>query len=271
MTFCLSIRVRDGLVGLADTRIITGNEVISARKVSTFHGERRSLFVMTSGLRSVRDKVLTYFEEAWARPDKDLDRLFKAVNLFAAQVRRVSGEDREALQQSGLHFNLHAIVGGQMENDAEHRLYLVYPQGNWVEIGEGTAYSIIGASGYGKPVLDRTLKTSDSMRFALKVGFLAFDSTRISAADVDFPLDVVLYSKSSFRMIETRFEKSDLLEISTWWQDRLRQSVNDLPRQWMERAFAKFGPDGEVIGQPTTIRPLAAQAAAAQEQQQQQQ
>jgi hypothetical protein len=31
------------------------------------------------------------------------------------------------------------------------------------------------------------------MRFALKVSCLAFDSTRISAADVDFPIDVVLY------------------------------------------------------------------------------
>ena len=36
MTFCLGIRVRDGLVGLADTRITSGNEVIVARKVATF-------------------------------------------------------------------------------------------------------------------------------------------------------------------------------------------------------------------------------------------
>lgn len=268
MTFCLGVRVRDGLVALADTRITTGNEVISARKVATFHQEKRSLFIMTSGLRSVRDKALTYFEEAWSRADPGVDRLFKAVNLFTAQVRRVSTEDRMALEQSGLQFNLHALVGGQMENDAEHKLYLVYPQGNWVEIGDGTAYSIIGTSGYGKPVLDRTLKNTDSMRFALKVGFLAFDSTRISAADVDYPIDVVLCAKDSFRMIEHRFEKADLMEISSWWQDRLRQSVNDLPRQWMERAFSKFGPAGDLIGQATALRP-APQAVAAQEQQQQ--
>lgn len=262
MTFCLGIRVRDGLVALADTRITTGSEVITARKVSTFHAPGRNVFVMTSGLRSVRDKALTYFDEAWSRGDPGVDRLFKAVNLFAAQVRRVSDEDRVALERSGLQFNLHALVGGQMEKDAEHRLYLVYPQGNWVEVGEGTAYSIIGASGYGKPVLDRTLKPSDSMRFALKVGFLAFDSTRISAADVDFPIDVVLYSKGGAQMVEQRFEKSDMQEISTWWQERLRQSVNELPRAWMERVFSKFGPEGDAIGQPTQIR----QAAAAQQQ-----
>jgi putative proteasome-type protease len=271
LTFCLGIRVKDGLVALADTRVTTGNEVIVARKVTTYHQDRRAVFIMTSGLRSVRDKAITYFDEAWSRPDPSLDRLFKVVNLFAAQVRKVADEDRLALERSGFQFNLYALIGGQMENDPEHKLYLVYPQGNWVEVGEGTAYSIIGAQGYGKPVLDRTLKPQDSMRFALKVGFLAFDSTRISAADVDFPIDVVLCTKGMFRLIEHRFEKSDLLDISNWWQDRLRLSVNELPRQWMERVFSKLGPEGELIVMETALRPVsplptAAQAAAAQQQ-----
>src|SRR5579862_4219665 len=274
MTFCLGIRVRDGLVGLADTRITSGNEVIVARKVSTFTHDKRAVFIMTSGLRSVRDKVVTYFDDVWSKPDPSHDRLFKIVNLFATQLRKVAEEDRPALERSGLQFNIHALIGGQMENDPEHKLYLVYPQGNWVEVGDGTAYSIIGASGYGKPVLDRTLKPQDSMRFALKVGFLAFDSTRISAADVDFPIDVVLCSKGSYRMIEHRFEKGDLQEISTWWQERLRHSVNELPRHWMERVFSKLGPEGELIGMDTAMRPGAParpQAAAEQQQNQQQQ
>jgi putative proteasome-type protease len=276
LTFCLGIRVRDGLVGLADTRVTSGNEVIVARKLASFHHEKRSVFIMTSGLRSVRDKALTYFDEAWSQGDPALDRLFKVVNLFAAQLRKVATEDRESVERSGLQFNMHALIGGQCEHDSEHRLYLLYPQGNWVEVGEGTAYSIIGASGYGKPVLDRTLKPHDPMRFALKVGFLAFDSTRISAADVDFPIDVLLYSKGSFRMIEHRFEKTDLMEISNWWQERLRHSVNELPRQWMERVFAKLGPEAEVLGMDTARRPASSplQAAAGQgeeEQQQQQQ
>jgi predicted proteasome-type protease len=195
------------------------------------------------------------------------------VKYVAAQIRKVADEDRGALERSGLLFNIHALIGGQMENDPEHKLYMVYPQGNWVEIGEGTAYSIIGASGYGKPVLDRTLKPSDPMRFALKVGFLAFDSTRISAADVDFPIDVVLCSKGSYKIIEHRFDKNDMLEISNWWQDRLRHSVNELPRQWMERVFSKLGPEGEIIGMDTVMRPAPPgkiQAAAEQQNQQQQ-
>jgi putative proteasome-type protease len=231
--------------------------------------------MMTSGLRSVRDKVVTYFDEAWSKADPGIDRLFKAVNLFSEQIKRVAEEDRMSLERSGLQFNINALIGGQCENDPEHKLYLVYPQGNWVEVGEGTAYSIIGASGYGKPVLDRTLKPSDPMRFALKVGFLAFDSTRISAADVDFPIDVTLYSKGSFKMIQHRFEKDDMREISQWWQERLRHSVNELPRHWMEQVFSKLGPEAEVIGMDTVRRIVppppdnsGTQAAAQQQQQQ---
>ena len=205
---------------------------------------------MTSGLRSVRDKALTYFDEIITGPEPPFDRLFKAVNCFAEQVRRVAREDKEPLAESGLDFNMHALIGGQLSSDPDHKLYMVYPQGNWVEIGAGTPYHILGASGYGKPVLDRTLKFQDPMAFALKVGCLAFDSTRISAADVDFPLDVVLYRKGTFEIVEHRLEKGDLLQLSEWWQERLRQSVNELPSGWSEPVLAKLQPPEEQPRRP---------------------
>lgn len=242
MTFCLGINVREGLIGIADTRVLSGSECISARKVSVYQQDHHAMFLMTSGLRSLRDKVLTYFDEVMAETEQPVDRLFKAVNAFTAQIRRVTHEDKEALEESGLSFNMYTLVGGQFANDKTHKLYLVYPQGNWVEIGQGTPYSIIGASGYGKPILDRTLKYHDAMRFAFKVGCLAFDSTRISAADVDFPIDVVLYAHDTYQIIEHRYEKDDLLDISNWWQERLRQSVNELPSEWIERVFSKLAP-----------------------------
>ena len=244
MTFCLGMRVGDGLVGIADTRVTSGSEVITARKVTTYQREDAAAFVMTSGLRSARDKALTYFDELAADEGRPLeDRLFKLANLLASQIRRVAEEDGAALKQDGLTFNIHALVGGQMAKDADPLLYLVYPQGSWVEVGAGTPYSIIGASGYGKPVLDRTLKFEDPMRYALKVGCLAFDSTRISAADVGPPIDVILYKRDTRRIVAHRFEAEDLLEISTWWQDRLRQSVRELPAGWLGPLLDDLPPD----------------------------
>jgi len=254
MTFCLAVKVQDGLVGIADTRITSGSECITARKVSVHTHGQHSLFLMTSGLRSVRDKVVTYFEEVLESGEGDFDRLYKAVNALSAQIRRAAAEDKEALEASNLHFNLHALVGGQMEHDKEPKLYLIYPQANWVEISQGTPYSIIGETGYGKPILDRTLKYSDSMQFALKVGCLAFDSTRISAANVDFPIDVVIYKRDSFEIVEHRYEKQDLIDISNWWQERLRESVRLLPSKWITSLFAEA-----TDGDPSHTIPLTPQ------------
>ena len=229
--------VEDGLVGIADTRVTSGSECITAKKVTLHQIGDHSFFLMTSGLRSVRDKVLTYFEEVLENEGQQFNRLYNAVNAFSQQVRRVAEEDSKALTSSKLRFDMYALVGGQLSADRQHKLYLIYPEGNWVDIGPGTPYCIIGESGYGKPILDRTLQYTDPMRYALKVGCLAFDSTRISAANVDFPIDVVAYDSSRRTFQQHRYSKDDLRPSSDWWQERLRESVRDLPSEWIEGVF----------------------------------
>jgi putative proteasome-type protease len=135
------------------------------------------------------------------------------------------------------------LVGGQLENDQEHKLYLIYPQGNWVEVSEGTPYCIIGETSYGKPLLDRVLRYHSDMDLALKVGFLAFDATRTSSASVEYPLDVVLYRHDTFDIIEHRFQKEDLVEISSWWQSRIYESVEKLPSKWIDRLLDSLPQD----------------------------
>jgi putative proteasome-type protease len=246
MTFCLGITVEEGLVAIADARVVAGNEYLVAKKTAAYQGPGFAFFVMNSGLRSLRDKVLLYFEDAFARESHARDRLYRVVNLYAQMVRRVSQEDGEALKRAELSFNAYALIGGQMSGDSAHRLFLVYPEGNWIEVGPDTPYQIIGATGFGKPILERSLNRSDSMLYAFKVGLLAFDATRLCAADVDFPMDVTLCARGSFTLIEQRYERDDLREISNWWQERMRRSVHDLPNAWVEAAFSRLT-RGEVV------------------------
>jgi putative proteasome-type protease len=246
MTFCLGITVEKGLVAIADTRVVAGNECLVARKTASYQGPGFAFFVMHSGLRSLRDKILLFFEEAFARETLTRDRLFKVVNLYAQQVRRVADEDGPALARAELRFNAFSLIGGQMGSDSTHRLYLVYPEGNWVEIGPDTPYQIIGASGFGKPILERSLTWKDSMQYAFKVGLLAFDATRLCVADVDFPMDVILYRRGAFALVEQRYEAKDVREISNWWQERMRRSVADLPSEWIEAAFSRLTGDEPV-------------------------
>jgi putative proteasome-type protease len=56
-------------------------------------------------------------------------------------------------------------------------------------------------------------------------------------------MDVLLYSRGSFELIEQRYERDDLREISNWWQERMRRSVQDLPSEWIEAAFSRLTRD----------------------------
>ena len=124
---------------IADNRVTSGKEVTSAKKVSSFQGEHGCFFIMASGLRSVRDKVMTYFNESEQSGENGAEKLFQVVNCLTQQIRRVAEEDKKSLLESGLPFDIHCLVGGQMKADKVHGLYLVYPEGNWVEVGKGAS------------------------------------------------------------------------------------------------------------------------------------
>jgi putative proteasome-type protease len=234
MSYCLGIKTKDGLVGLADTRITAGSTTTNAKKLFVSEAHGYSLFLMTSGLRSVRDKALIYYEEVISHQFVDFDFLYQAVNAFGQQIRRVAKEDKEILVESGLAFNIHTIVGGQFKGDKEHKLFLIYPEGNWIEITDSYPFVIIGNADYGKPIINRTLSYESSMEFALKVGFLSFDSTRVSANDVGFPIDVVLYEKNKFKIKEKRYFIEDTEETSKSWGEKLVQSVHETPASWAD-------------------------------------
>ncbi len=235
MTYCLGIRLKEGLVALSDTRITSGNQTITARKYKIFSKGNYHFFLMTSGLRSVRDKTLIYFSEAMEEKLQGMKHMYEVVNAFGDQIKRVAEEDKKILEASGIDFSINTIIGGQLEGDTSQQLYMVYPQGNWIKIGKGYPFTIIGESGYGTPVLRRTINFEESsIRFALKTGFLSFDSTRVSANDVGYPIDVIVYPFGSPQLIVKRFEENDLSAISHLWGDKLIQAVKEIPDNWMD-------------------------------------
>ena len=234
MTYCIGVKLESGLLALSDTRITSGNETTTASKYTVFDTGKHHFFLMTSGLRSVRDKTLTYFHEVFKIKKGKYKKLYEAVNDLGEQIKRVAAEDKQMLFSSGLDFSINAIVGGKLSGDDTHKLYLLYPQGNWIEIGKNHPFTIIGNSGYGTPVLRRTLTYETSMRYALKAVFLSFDSTRVSANDVGYPIDVIIYSPEENELKIKRFEEGQLRSISSFWGNRLTEAVHDVPEEWMD-------------------------------------
>ncbi|MEQ9301663.1 MAG: peptidase [Cyclobacteriaceae bacterium] len=239
MTYCLAIRLKQGIVGIADTRITTGTETTNAKKLFTYEGDRSSLFLMTSGLRSVRDKALTYFSEVLNERQEEFDKMYKAVNACSEAIKQVAREDKRSLHEAGLHFNIHTLVGGQMSDDEVHKTFLIYPEGNWIEIGPATPFMIIGNSGFGKPLLNRSITYDSDMRFALKTGLLSFDSTRVSANDVGYPIDVFLYHTNSYHFVQRRYHEEELRDLSMIWAEILKRGIHEVPDDWMEEMFQR--------------------------------
>lgn len=240
MTFCLGIKCREGLVAIADTRITSGSEVSTAKKIAVHESDGHSMFVLTSGLRSVRDKALTYFDERLRQNGSHLARSYQAVNALAEEMRRVYDEDNDWLIKAGLHFDLHCIVGSQLSEDEAPHLYLLYPQGNWVEVSRGTPYLIIGETRFGKPILDRALRYEASLERALRLGILSFNSTEASSADVGPPMDALVYPNDAFAVNECRFNADVLDPIGQLWQHAIENAV--------EQAAAPVAPLAQALG-----------------------
>lgn len=227
MTFCIGIKTKTGIVALSDTRISSGLGVSTSKKIEPYQNSDHSFFIMSSGLRSIRDKVIHYFEDAIE--NEPMDKLYKVVNLLGNTIKRVRQEDLESLTESKFTFDSHFIVGGQCSNDKKSSLFLIFPEGNWVEASDESPYSIIGNTGFGKPILRRLLHEEVTFDLAIKVAFLSFDATFKNASDVDFPLDFVLYKNDTFTLQEFRKEEKDLAEVSHEWNEVLTKAALELP------------------------------------------
>ena len=70
MIFCLGMRVPDGLVGIADTRVTSGAECITAQKVSVYEFDGQAFFLMTSGLRFVCQRFVAALPQSAGRTSR---------------------------------------------------------------------------------------------------------------------------------------------------------------------------------------------------------
>ena len=114
------------------------------------------------------------------------------------------------------------------------RSYRPSVQDRSIEIGEATPFTAIGNMGYGQSILNRTLTYESSLRFAVQTGFLSFDSTRVSANDVGYPIDIVVYKAGTYRFMEQRFTHDELRHIATGWAEILKTGLNSLNDDWMD-------------------------------------
>ncbi len=233
MTYCVGLLLNDGMVLLSDTRTNAGLDNISTyRKMFIFEdpGER-VIAIMTAGSLSITQTTMARLREAMDDPDSGEDaNIMKAPTMLkvADIVGRMLGAVRQEIDQKlgpmdqGVSASM--IVAGQ-RNGGAMRMFLIYPEGNFIEATEDTPFLQIGEHKYGKPILDRMVKPATSLTDGQKAVLLSMDSTLRSNLSVGMPLDMCVIERAACRVTsKRRIDAGDAVfrAMSDAWSKALR-------------------------------------------------
>jgi putative proteasome-type protease len=107
--------------------------------------------------------------------------LFDAAHYIGELSQRAQREHAHALQKDHINLEASFILGGQISG-REHKIYMIYPEGNYITVSEETPYLQVGETKYGKPILDRIISPDtsleDAARCALRAGVDRFHDAR---------------------------------------------------------------------------------------------
>jgi putative proteasome-type protease len=240
MTYCVGMRLDRGLVMMSDTRTNSGVDNISVfRKM--FHwsvpGER-VIVIMTAGNLATTQAVVSQIEERFKAPEQRHPSVLEAPTMFqvATEVGNllrtvINGRQGDGPPGGGPRFSASIIVAGQIHG-MEPRLFLIYPEGNFIEASFDTPFFQIGETKYGRPIILRGYDRSMSFEDAVKLLMVSFDSTVAANLSVGLPFDLMVLERDRFEPLhERRILASDpyFKEISSRWGEALRTAFHSLP------------------------------------------
>jgi putative proteasome-type protease len=240
MTYCIGLQLNRGLVFMSDTRTNAGVDNFStAKKMFHWHvpGERMITIMTAGNLATTQAMISLLRERSVTTEDRDPSILreatmFQVARLVGATLKEVINISSPQGQTAAAEqFAASAIVGGQIQG-GQPTIFLVYPQGNFIEITPDTPFFQIGETKYGKPILVRAYDPDMSFEDAVKLLLVSFDSTVKSNLSVGLPFDLQIYDRDSFgagRMIRIDDDDAIYKAISTGWGDALKQAFQRLP------------------------------------------
>ena len=243
MTYCVAVKVDDGLVFASDTRTSAGvDDVRTYNKMHVFETPGERIFViLSSGNLATTQAVLNLIRRDMADPTaahklKDFTHMFDAADYLGGLSVRAQKEGAAHSQfASGVDFRTTLILGGQILGE-DPALYLIYPEGNCISASPETPYIQIGESKYGKPILDRIIRPHVSLEDSARCALVSLDSTMKSNLTVGPPLDLIIVPRDALRV--THRERFDLdtpyyASLKRAWGDLLTESFQRLPRfEW---------------------------------------
>ena len=240
MTYCVGMVLDRGLVLMSDTRTNSGVDNISVfRKMYHWSvpGER-IIALMTAGNLATTQAVISHLEERSKAPEDRQVSLLELPTMFQVAVeagKLLRDTVRDTQDENGLQgkgrFTASMILAGQIKG-MEPRLFMIYPEGNFIEASFDTPFFQIGETKYGRPILIRGYDRKMSFEDAAKLLMVSFDSTLKANLSVGLPLDLLVIERDRFEPLHTRrIESGDpyFEAISSSWSEALRNAFHSLP------------------------------------------
>ncbi|HVP02026.1 MAG TPA: hypothetical protein VMT10_05605 [Solirubrobacteraceae bacterium] len=237
MTYCLALRLDEGLVFLADTRTNAGvDNVGTFRKLHALRPAPDRLFVLESaGSLATTHEVLDRIDRDLAQPAENeslatVGHLFEAALYVGRLGREVAAEHEQALAASGADGTATFILGGQIAGQRPD-IMLVYPEGNYIRVSDERPFLQIGEAKYGKFMLELAVQAHVDLETAAKIALTSMMMTARANLSVGPPYDLAVYRNGSLQLGELRIASDSpfLRELDAVWTRHLSEAIADLP------------------------------------------
>ena len=239
MTYCVAIRLEDGLVLASDSRTSAGVDDLSIYSKMHHFSTRDDRFItlLSAGNLATSQAVATRLErEISTTGDGPNLNSFDFLDEIAHYVGEISsgiqtdfaGQAEQANQMMQASF----ILAGQIRGQS-HEAFLIYPQGNYIAASPEKPFLQIGETKYGKPILDRIIEPTISLERGGRSALVSMDASMRSNLTVGPPIELLLFRPGELDGFQRmRFDADDpyFSKLRRAWSEGLDQLFLELPR-----------------------------------------
>tara|TARA_X000001036_G_scaffold89081_1_gene81323 strand:- start:1975 stop:2715 length:741 start_codon:yes stop_codon:yes gene_type:complete len=239
MTYGIGMKTDNGLLFMSDTRTNAGVDNISIfKKMFTWATDGQSVTtILAAGNLATTQSLISILDGYGNKTEDSATNLLNQTSMFelarviGKKLKEVIQSNSDSGQSAGSSFHATLIMGGQIKGD-EPRIFMIYPEGNFIEVSTDNPFFQIGETKYGKPILIRAFDPRMTFSDGLKLMLLSFDSTIEANLSVAPPLDFQIYEKDSFKLgANGRIEADDpyYRKISKGWSLALKSAFQSMP------------------------------------------
>lgn len=232
MTYCLGIKVDDGIVMISDSRTSAGVDNISTySKMWKFGvpGERQ--FVLCSAGNLATTQAVTAMLERDAKNTAAQSLLsVRDMHEAAEYIGRINVESQNQNTGGGAMFETTFLLAGEIKG-AGNGLMMIYSAGNFIASSSQVPFLQIGETKYGKPILDRVIKSDTSPERAALCGLVSMEATIRSNLTVGPPVEIYLLDAGALQPGRYLFfdeEDNYLRDLRNSWNQLMQESFDKL-------------------------------------------